>query len=281
MGKTELARAICAELYGDERRLIRLAMSEYAHDWAVSRLVGPMPGYVRSAGPESWLTTRVRHQPDTAVLLDEIEKAHPTVWNTFLEVLDVGWLSDSCGTSTDFSRTVVMMSSNLGAKAFSSRPIGFDPSPERVEPAEGRVLDAVKGAMAPELVNRLDGVVVVHPLPSKALVEQRGQGGRGRRRPALGRGLPADHPRRHRGPIREDRLRPCAWRPAPAPQHRAPAAAAPGLGRGPDGDRADEARRDRLVGDLAQRLVSIDGKTIDVVDTSVNAEDVVRAAPAA
>ena len=171
MEKTELARAICAELYGDERRLIRLAMSEYAHDWAVSRLVGPMPGYVRSAGPESWLTTRVRHQPDTAVLLDEIEKAHPTVWNTFLEVLDVGWLSDSCGTSTDFSRTVVMMSSNLGAKAFSSRPIGFDPSPERVEPAEGRVLDAVKGAMAPELVNRLDGVVVVHPLPSEALVD--------------------------------------------------------------------------------------------------------------
>jgi hypothetical protein len=161
VGKTELARGIASELFGDENRLIRLDMSEYAQDWALSRLIGPQPGYVGFTEPDSWLTTRVRAQPDAVVLLDEIEKAHPAIWNAFLQVFDAGRLSDARGNVADFSQTVIAMTSNLGARAFNAPSVGF----RRAEPELGddRVLDAVKQTMVPELVNRIGEIVVFQP----------------------------------------------------------------------------------------------------------------------
>lgn len=172
VGKTELAKGLAEELFGREDHLIRLDMSEYAHDWAVSRLIGPQPGYVGSNEPESWLTTRIRQQPDTVLLLDEIEKAHPIVWNTFLQVFDAGRLSDSRGAVADFSSTVVVMTSNLGASSFVGPPVGFAPSMDEQQAADAadeRVLGAVRERMPPELVNRLDEVVVFRPLTVEAI----------------------------------------------------------------------------------------------------------------
>jgi ATP-dependent Clp protease ATP-binding subunit ClpA len=171
VGKTELARAASVSLYGAEDRLIRLDMSEYAHDWAVSRLVGPMPGYVGSTEPETWLTTRIAQMPECVLLLDEIEKAHPTVWNTFLQVFDAGRLTDSRGTIADFSSAVIVMTSNIGAAGASAPPLGFATTDGGVKLAVERVTRAVKEVMAPELVNRIDEIVVFDPLSIEAIQE--------------------------------------------------------------------------------------------------------------
>jgi len=163
-GKSALARALAEFLFGDESRLISLDMSEYAHDWAVSRLIGPQPGYVGSDKPEGWLTTRVRRQPESLILLDEIEKSHPTVWNTFLQVFNDGRLTDGQGKEADFSRTVVVMTSNLGSENFRRKhPIGFQVNDTVADAAE-LTLDAVKDAMPPEFINRLDAIVMFNPL---------------------------------------------------------------------------------------------------------------------
>jgi ATP-dependent Clp protease ATP-binding subunit ClpA len=169
VGKTELARAMSATLYGVEDRLIRLDMSEYAHDWAISRLVGPMPGYVGSTEPESWLTTRVAQMPQCVVLLDEIEKAHPTVWNIFLQVFDAGRLTDSRGATVDFRSVVIVMTSNIGASEASAAPLGFATAGADLNLARGRTVRAVKETMAPELVNRIDELVVFDPLGLEAI----------------------------------------------------------------------------------------------------------------
>lgn len=171
VGKTELARAIGASLFCGEDRLIRLDMSEYAHDWAVSRIVGPMPGYVGSTEPETWLTTKVAQMPESVVLLDEIEKAHPTVWNTFLQVFDSGRLTDSRGTTADFSSTVIVMTSNLGAAAASAPTLGFGSQDADIERSRERITRAVKEAMPPELVNRIDELVVFDPLSIGAIAD--------------------------------------------------------------------------------------------------------------
>jgi ATP-dependent Clp protease ATP-binding subunit ClpA len=171
VGKTELARAMSASLYGVDDRLIQLDMSEYSHDWAVSRLVGPMPGYVGSTEPESWLTTRVTEMPECVVLLDEIEKAHPAVWNTFLHVFDAGRLTDSRGTTADFSSTVIVMTSNIGAAGATSPALGFGTADAGVKLARDRIIRAVKQTMAPELVNRIDEMVVFDPLSVEAIRE--------------------------------------------------------------------------------------------------------------
>lgn len=135
-------------------------MSEYAHDWAVSRLIGPQPGYVGSDKPEGWLTTRVRQQPDSLLLLDEVEKSHPTVWNTFLQIFDDGRLTDGQGKQADSSRTVIVMTSNLGSESFRrKRPIGFRADSEVEDLQSERTQDAVEEAMPPELLNRLDEVI--------------------------------------------------------------------------------------------------------------------------
>ena len=169
VGKTELARAMSASLFGSEARLIRLDMSEYSHDWAVSRLVGPMPGFVGSTEPESWLTTKVAQMPDCVLLLDEIEKAHPVVWNTFLQVFDAGRLTDSRGSTVDFSNVVIVMTSNLGALAASGPGLGFGSEGSSVRRARERIVEAVKAAMAPELINRIDELVVFDALTAEAI----------------------------------------------------------------------------------------------------------------
>jgi len=167
VGKTELATQIAVAEYGSPDRLIRLDMSEYSHDWAVSRIAGPMPGYVGSTEPESWLTTRVAAMPYCVVLLDEIEKAHPRVWNVFLQVFDAGRLTDSRGTTADFAHTTIVMTSNLGAREASSAGVGFGS-------ASGngvRQLEVIKDTMAPELLNRMDEVIVFNPL-SLTVIEE-------------------------------------------------------------------------------------------------------------
>lgn len=171
VGKTALALAMCEALFGDRDRMIRLDMSEYVHDWAVSRIIGPQPGYVGSTEPSAWLTTRIREVPETVLLLDEIEKAHPVVWNTFLQVFDAGRLSDSRGQVADFSRVVVAMTSNLGADAFSAPSVGFRAPGTEDAAEEARVIEAVRDAMAPELVNRLDDVVVFQPLSPQTIAD--------------------------------------------------------------------------------------------------------------
>jgi ATP-dependent Clp protease ATP-binding subunit ClpA len=170
-GKTAFARALAEFLYGSESRLIGLDMSEYSHDWAVSRLTGPMPGYVGSDKPEGWLTTRVRRQPESLILLDEIEKSHPTVWNTFLQVFNDGRLTDGQGREADFSRTVIVMTSNLGSENFRRKhPLGFHSGDATTEAAE-RTLEAVKQAMPPEFINRIDAVVMFKPLGPEVIHE--------------------------------------------------------------------------------------------------------------
>jgi ATP-dependent Clp protease ATP-binding subunit ClpA len=162
VGKTELARSLCAEVFGDERRLIRLDMSEYAHDWALSRLIGPQPGFVGFTEPESWLTTRIAKEPHTVLLLDEVEKAHPTIWNAFLQVFDAGRLSDARGTVADFSSVIVAMTSNLGAEKIGKPALGFRSGDS--DGTDDRVWETIRATMAPELVNRIDEIVVFRPL---------------------------------------------------------------------------------------------------------------------
>ena len=175
VGKTKLARALNLCLFGNEESLIRLDMSEYVHDWSVSRLVGPMPGYVGSTEPQNWLTTKVSQMPDCVVLLDEIEKAHPVVWNTFLQVFDAGRLTDSRGLTADFANTVIVMTSNLGAAAAASPGLGFGAATASVELGRQKIMSSVKEAMAPELLNRIDEFVVFDPLSVEAIEQIAGQ----------------------------------------------------------------------------------------------------------
>ena len=168
VGKTELAREIARLEYGGIDRMIRLDMSEYAHDWSVSRIVGPMPGYVGATEPETWLTTRVAANPNCVVLLDEIEKAHPTVWNTFLQVFDAGRLTDSRGVTADFRNAVIIMTSNLGVREASTGGVGFG---GQAQMKKDRFLATLEQHMAPELLNRMDEIAVFNALDPAAISE--------------------------------------------------------------------------------------------------------------
>ncbi|MDR1833743.1 MAG: AAA family ATPase [Propionibacteriaceae bacterium] len=168
VGKTHLARELAAVEYGSPDRLIRLDMSEYYDDWAISRIVGPMPGYVGSTEPENWLTTKVAAMPYCVVLLDEIEKAHPRVWNVFLQVFDAGRLTDGRGTTADFSETVIIMTSNLGIRDAKSQAVGFGSSVDGTLDT-ARLLAIVKEKMPAELINRLDDIIVFESLSLDAI----------------------------------------------------------------------------------------------------------------
>mgnify|MGYP002517690369 FL=1 len=166
VGKTELCRALAAMVFGDERAMIRLDMSEYMEKHTVSRLIGSPPGYV---GYEDGgqLTEKVRRKPWSVVLFDEIEKAHEDVWSILLQIMDDGHLTDSAGRRVDFSNTVVVMTSNVGAKAITDgRPrLGFsdgDGGGER-EMRE-RVMAELKATFRPEFLNRIDETIVFHRL---------------------------------------------------------------------------------------------------------------------
>jgi ATP-dependent Clp protease ATP-binding subunit ClpC len=166
VGKTELALALAEARYGDEGRLIRLDMSEFSEDHTVSRLIGSPPGYKGSDEPGGWLTTRVIRQPRSVVLFDEIEKAHPTVWTTLLQVLDAGRLTDGRGEVASFADAVVIMTSNLGTGHGAAKPVGFTADGGATAAAsEKRIMDAVRETMPPELVNRIDAVIVFEALP--------------------------------------------------------------------------------------------------------------------
>src|SRR5688500_2467718 len=166
VGKTELARALARFLFADQNALIRVDMSEYMEKFSVSRLIGAPPGYV-GYEDSGTLTKAVRRKPYSVVLLDEIEKAHPDVFNILLQVLDEGHLTDNYGRVIDFKNTVVIMTSNVGARDITKgRAMGFA-SPDGRNSFE-RIAEKVKEEMAhvfnPEFLNRLDDVIVFHPL---------------------------------------------------------------------------------------------------------------------
>lgn len=183
VGKTELARALASSLFGDESAMIRLDMSEYMEKHTVSRLVGAPPGYV---GYEEGgqLTDVVRRKPYSVILLDEVEKAHADFFNILLQVLDDGRLTDSQGRTVDFRNTVIIMTSNLGAKALhkNSTELGFlapkkaeshtnDSKTKDFKEAKKSVMDAVKRHFRPEFLNRIDEMIVFHPLTEEDLTK--------------------------------------------------------------------------------------------------------------
>jgi ATP-dependent Clp protease ATP-binding subunit ClpC len=166
VGKTELARALAEFLFGDENALIRVDMSEYMEKFSVSRLLGAPPGYV---GYEEggFLTEKVRRRPYSVVLFDEIEKAHPDVFNMLLQVLDDGRLSDSLGHVVDFMNTILIMTSNLGTQLIGKRTNpGFltENADDTHERMKSRVMDELKRAFRPEFINRIDDIIVFHSL---------------------------------------------------------------------------------------------------------------------
>lgn len=164
-GKTELALRIAEDLYGAQDALIRLDMSEYADHWSLSKLIGSGPGYLGSTEPEGWLTTRVRQRPQCVLLLDEIEKADPGIWNTFLQVFDAGRLTDGQGRVAQFRDAIVIMTTNIGASEFADRnATGFATASDTADAETGRVLAEIKRTMRPELLNRLDATLVFRPL---------------------------------------------------------------------------------------------------------------------
>ena len=165
VGKTELAKTLAEFLFGDEQSLISLDMSEYMEKHTVSRLVGSPPGYV---GYEEGgqLTEAVRRKPFSVVLFDEIEKAHPDVFNTLLQILEEGRLTDSQGRSVDFRNTVLIMTSNLGTQDLRKANLGFTKQDEAItyERMKEKVTDALKSHFRPEFLNRIDEVIVFHEL---------------------------------------------------------------------------------------------------------------------
>jgi ATP-dependent Clp protease ATP-binding subunit ClpB len=167
VGKTELARALAEFLFDDEKSLIRIDMSEYMEKHAVSRLIGAPPGYV---GYEEGgqLTEQVRRHPYAVVLFDEIEKAHPDVFNVLLQIMDDGRLTDGKGRTVDFRNTVIIMTSNIGSSYLQAENIR---TPEEFENASKEVVNALHGHFKPEFLNRVDDIIVFRPLGKEQLVK--------------------------------------------------------------------------------------------------------------
>ncbi|GAB6077664.1 AAA family ATPase [Hydrogenobaculum acidophilum] len=172
VGKTELSKALAELLFGEEDALIRLDMSEFKEEHTVSKLIGAPPGYV---GYEEGgkLTEAVRRKPYSVVLLDEIEKAHPRVFDLFLQVLDDGRLTDSHGRTVDFRNTVIIMTSNIGSTYLLTLPLEGDPEEIRkeFEKAKEKVLGELKHFFRPEFLNRIDDTIVFKPLTMEQLIQ--------------------------------------------------------------------------------------------------------------
>ncbi|RNF02406.1 101 kDa heat shock protein [Trypanosoma conorhini] len=159
VGKTELAKAVAVELFDDEKHMVRIDMSEYMEQHAVARLIGAPPGYVgHEEGGQ--LTEPVRRRPHTVVLLDEVEKAHPSVFHVLLQVLDDGRLTDSHGRTVDFSNAIIIMTSNLGSEHLAH--VGT--SPKAWEATQEKVMQVVRSYFRPEFINRLDDIVLFRRL---------------------------------------------------------------------------------------------------------------------
>ena len=212
VGKTELVKALAERLFATDKALVRIDMSEYREPHTVARLIGSPPGYV-GYGDGGQLSEPVRRRPYSVILLDEIEKAHPDVWNVLLQVMDDGRLTDGEGRTVDFSNTVLVMTSNLGA-AKAKRALGFTAAAPEAD-AE-RMRAAAKSAFLPEFLNRIDEIVTFSPLTAEQveriaslmcaqvaerLREERGDRARGRRR-AGRRAWPATASTRSSAPVR-------------------------------------------------------------------------------
>ncbi|MGH7423203.1 MAG: AAA family ATPase, partial [Candidatus Methylomirabilales bacterium] len=166
VGKTELAKALAEFLFGTEDAIVRVDMSEYMERFAVSRLIGAPPGYI-GYDDSGQLTERVRRRPFSVILLDEIEKAHPEVFNLLLQIFEDGHLTDSYGRQVDFKNTILIMTSNIGARQITMHaPMGFTTGGQEQSYAKMKetVLAELKKTFNPEFMNRIDEVIVFHPL---------------------------------------------------------------------------------------------------------------------
>ena len=171
VGKTELAKALAAVMFGDEDRMVRVDMSEYSERHTVSRLVGSPPGYV-GYGEAGQLTEEIRRRPYSVVLLDEMEKAHPDVFNTLLQVLDDGRLTDSQGRTVDFRNTVLIMTSNVGSELITTNTQALGFAPSGVNPDQSlqqRLMPRLRESFRPEFLNRIDEVIVFKRLDAEQL----------------------------------------------------------------------------------------------------------------
>ncbi|MCL5012156.1 MAG: AAA family ATPase [Patescibacteria group bacterium] len=175
VGKTELARALAQFMFNDEKALVRVDMSEFMEKHAVSKLIGSPPGYV---GYEEggYLTETIRHRPYSLILFDEIEKAHPEVFNILLQVLDNGRLTDAKGKTTNFKNSIIILTSNAGSEFFMDRstPLGFESGQteeqkkkHNTEAVREKILDSLKDQFRPEFLNRLDEIIIFNPLSPK------------------------------------------------------------------------------------------------------------------
>ena len=167
VGKTDLSKALAESMFGDEKMLVRLDMSEYMEKSSVSKLIGAPPGYVGFDEGGGQLTERIRRQPYSVVLFDEIEKAHPDVFNLLLQILDDGRLTDSRGRVVSFKNTVIILTSNVGAhEVKDAAPLGFSQASKEsaYDSMKERIEEALKRQFKPEFLNRLDDVIVFHKL---------------------------------------------------------------------------------------------------------------------
>ena len=164
VGKTELTKALAEFLFDDERAMVRIDMSEYMEKHSVARLIGAPPGYVGYEEGGS-LTEAVRRRPYQVILFDEVEKAHPDVFNVLLQVLDDGRLTDGQGRTVDFRNTLIVLTSNLGSEYLASLPEGQD-----VDAVRGQVMEAVRAAFRPEFLNRLDEILLFRRLSRDDMV---------------------------------------------------------------------------------------------------------------
>ena len=167
VGKTEVARSLCRELFDDEHAMIRIDMSEYMERHAVARLIGSPPGYV-GYDQGGQLTEAVRRHPYSVVLFDEIEKAHPDVFNVLLQVLDDGRLTDGQGRTIDFSNTIIIMTSNVGSQMI------MDYTGDDISSLDNQILETLRGHFRPEFLNRIDDIVIfdrIHPESMRAIVD--------------------------------------------------------------------------------------------------------------
>jgi ATP-dependent Clp protease ATP-binding subunit ClpC len=163
VGKTELAKALAESIYGDEGALLRIDMSEYGERHTVARLVGAPPGYV-GYDEGGQLTEKVRRKPYSVLLLDEIEKAHPDVYNILLQVFDDGRLTDGKGRVVDFTNTIIIATSNLGSDIIQRRLKARGAAGEEYEKTKTEVMDVLRGHFRPEFLNRIDEIIIFHAL---------------------------------------------------------------------------------------------------------------------
>ncbi len=178
VGKTELTKSLAELLFGDESAMVRIDMSEYMEKHSVSKLIGSPPGYV-GYDEGGQLTEKIRRKPYSVILFDEIEKAHPDVFNIMLQILDEGTLTDSKGVKVDFKNTVIVMTSNVGAQSITSagKPLGFasDTSDKANEDIKSKAMAALKELFRPEFLNRVDGIIVFNKLTKAEISEIAGK----------------------------------------------------------------------------------------------------------